>query len=359
MPQHADQRSAESVTCGHPDKVCDQISDAVLDAALAGDPNSRVAMETAGKSQYLLFGEMTTKSELDLPAIALRVHGEIGYYPEETHGVMVDVVQQSPDIALINTEDQGAGDQGLMYGFATWNPMFEHMPTPIMLAHALTNRLTEVRRNGTCSWMRPDGKSQVNLDDEGNVEHVTIAIQHKAEIDLPELRRQVYEHVIVPVVGDIGAEKCTINGTGAFVLGGCAADAGLTGRKIVVDAYGGGVPVGGGAFSGKDPSKVDRSAAYFARYIAKSLVAREMAQRALVELTFTINGFEPDKVRVWADGVRDSNQNLVKYVRENFPLSPSGMIKHLGLTTPNGWRYQDTAAGGHFGRPQFPWEKVS
>lgn len=349
----------ESVTDGHPDKVCDQISDAVVDAALAGDPNSRVAVESAGKSKIMVFGEMTTKSKFDLAEIALRVHREIGYRDDEVQGVIVDVTQQSGDIALINDpEKQGAGDQGIMTGYAVWNPEHEHLPTCVALAHKLTRQLRDVRRNGTLSWLRPDGKSQVVMRD-GVVRHVTIAAQHLKGVPLAEMRTLIHRHVIVPIVGDIDPKQCIINGTGAFELGGFAADSGLTGRKIVVDQYGPLVEVGGGCFSGKDPTKVDRTAAYMARLIAKTIVAKKMAREAVIQFAFTINGLEPDSIDVMVDEPTDASFDFTAWARETFPLSPGGMIKHLGLTTPKGWRYQDAAAFGHFGRPEFPWEKVA
>lgn len=351
--------TVEAVGPGHPDKVCDQISDAVLDAALAGDPGSRVAIETAAKSGITVFGEMTTSSMFDIADIARRVHREIGYRDDEIDGVHVDVVRQSPDIALINDPSkQGAGDQGIMVGYAVNTPEHGFMPIAYALAQRLVRRLKEMRESGTLPFLRPDTKSQVVMKD-GRVEHVTIATQHIEDIELEELRRAVHEHVIVPVVGDISPQACTINGTGKFVLGGPAADAGLTGRKIVVDAYGPWVPVGGGAYSGKDPTKVDRTAAYMARRIAKTIVARGMAEEAMVTLAFTINGLEPDSINVQVFGAKEPNFDFVSWIRENFPLTPGAMIEFLGLTRPSGWSYRDTAAFGHYGRPEFPWEQVS
>ncbi len=357
MYEHGGIQVVESVTNGHPDKFCDRVSDAILDAALAGDPNSRVAIETAAKSGVRVLGEMTTSTPIDIKAIVRRVWNETGYRPEDLRGVDVDVVRQSPDIALINkgAGAQGAGDQGIMNGFAVWNPAHEHMPTCTAFARKLTNRLHEVRASGALPWMGPDGKSQVVMRG-GAVTHVTIAIQHDREAPLEDIRREVFAQVIVPVVGDIDPKACTINGTGAFILGGPAADAGLTGRKIVVDQYGPGIPVGGGAFSGKDPTKVDRTAAYMARFIAKEIVRRQDANEAFVQLAYTINGVEPDALVVIADGRLDAA--LEAWVRKTFPLSPAGMIEFLGLTHPQGWSYEDAAAFGHFGRPQFPWEQA-
>lgn len=356
--------TSEAVTCGHPDKTSDMISDAVLDAALALDPNSRVAVEIAGKHSIWCLGEMTTGPELDeeeIKRIAMGVFvNDVGFRADEVTEVRVDIMRQSPDIALINDpEKQGAGDQGLMYGYACWNPDYEHMPTSHALALALCNKFTEVQKAGTLPWLRPDGKSQVVVNN-GEVTHVTIAAQHYDVLTQEELHHAVHEHIIKPVIGDdFPFEKCTINGTGKFVLGGYAADAGLTGRKIVVDAYGGGIPVGGGAYSGKDPTKVDRTAAYMARYIAKTIVARKMAEMAMIGLSYTINGLEPDSVEVHVHNPADPDFDFEAWVRENFPLNPGGMIALFGMTKPQGWSYKETASGGHYGRPQFPWEQVT
>ncbi|KKW32012.1 MAG: S-adenosylmethionine synthase [Candidatus Uhrbacteria bacterium GW2011_GWA2_52_8d] len=351
--------TVEAVGPGHPDKVCDQISDAVLDAALADDPHSRVAIETTGKGRIKLIGEMTTSSVLDLRELTLRVHREIGYRDDEVDGVDIDVVQQSGDIAMgTNDEVQGAGDQGIMVGYAVNTPEYEYMPIAYALAQKLVARLDEARQAGTLPFLRPDNKSQVVMRD-GQVVRVTIATQHTADVELGELRGAVYREVIVPVVGDVDFANCQINGTGRFVNGSFAADAGLTGRKIVVDQYGPWVPVGGGAFSGKDPSKVDRTAAYMARLIAKTIVADGMAEEALVHLAYTIGYTEPDSVGVRVFKPRDPDLDFETWIRENFPLSPGAMIKRLGLTTPSGWSYQQTAMYGHFGHTEFPWEQVN
>lgn len=350
--------TVEAVGPGHPDKVCDQISDAVLDSALANDPNSRVAIETAGKSRVHVMGELTTSTPLDLREIAMRVHREIGYRDDEIEGVDVDVVQQSPDIAMgTNPEKQGAGDQGIMVGYAVKTPEHEYMPIAFAIAQKLVRQLCEVRESGHFPFLRPDCKSQVVMRG-GRVLRVTIATQHTDDIAIEELRHLVHEHVIVPVVGLIDFDACQINGTGKFVKGSFAADAGVTGRKIVVDAYGPFVPVGGGAYSGKDPSKVDRTAAYMARHIAKTIVAKGMAEEALVHLAYTIGYTEPDSVHVRVCGAC-KDLDFETWVRDHFPLSPGGMIRYFGLTTPNGWSYQQTAAFGHYGRQQFPWEKVA
>jgi len=350
--------TVEAVGPGHPDKVCDQISDAVLDAALKDDPYSRVAIETTGKGRIKLIGEMTTDSQFDLVELAMGVHRSIGYRDDEVQGVDVDVVKQSSDIAMgTNRKVQGAGDQGIMVGYAVNTPDYNYMPIAYAKAQALVRKLVEVREAGTLPFLRPDTKSQVVMR-HSEVTRVTIATQHTADIAIEDLRRAVHEHIIQPVIGDIPFELCQINGTGQFINGSFAADAGLTGRKIVVDAYGPFVPVGGGAYSGKDPSKVDRTAAYMARHIAKTIVTRGMAQEAVVHLSYTIGYTEPDSVHVRVHGADHTDFDFEKWVRDSFPLSPGGMIEYLGLTKPQGWSYQETAAFGHYGRQQFPWEQM-
>lgn len=360
-PMRGGHITVEAVGPGHPDKVCDQISDAVLDAALAGDPKSRVAIESTGKGRIKLIGEMTTNTQIDLVELAMRVHREIGYRDDEVGGVDFDVVKQSNDIKQGVDEDeekeQGAGDQGIMVGYAVDTPDYDYMPIAHTFARRLIRRLDEVRNAGTLPFLRPDNKSQVVMRN-GRVERVTIATQHTEDVELGELREAVHQHVIMPVVGDIAFDRCQINGTGRFVNGSFAADAGVTGRKIVVDQYGPWVPVGGGAFSGKDPSKVDRTAAYMARYIAKTIVMCDMAKEALVHLAYTIGFSEPDSVSARVFGASDSGFDFEQWIRESFELSPSGMVAFLDLTRPEGWNYQDAAAYGPFGRPQFPWEKV-
>ncbi|MBI2474940.1 methionine adenosyltransferase [Candidatus Uhrbacteria bacterium] len=357
-PQKGGNITVEAVGPGHPDKVCDQISDAVLDAALEGDPNSRVAIETCGKGRIKLVGEMTTASVIDLHELAMRVHREIGYNDDEVGGVDIDVVQQSPDIAMgTNVQRKGAGDQGIMVGYAVNTPEYEYMPIAYAIAQRLVQKLVEVREQGKLTCLRPDNKSQVVMKD-GKVVHVTIATQHTDDVSIEDLREMVHRYVIMPVIGEVPFEACTINGTGKFVKGSFAADAGVTGRKIVCDAYGPWVPVGGGAYSGKDPSKVDRTAAYMARYIAKTIVARGMAEEALVHLAYTIGQTDPDSVDVCVYNPSDPEFDFKNWVRDNFPLSPGGMIDLFDLTKPQGWSYRETAAYGHYGRPQFPWEKV-
>jgi S-adenosylmethionine synthetase len=368
--------SSESVTEGHPDKLCDKVSDAVLDAALRQDPESRVACETAVKKGMLLLGEITTKANLDLDAIARKTVTDIGYtYPEcgfdaKTFELTNWITTQSPDISQGVTvgqgdyKEQGAGDQGMMFGYAV-NETPELMPLPIYLAHQLTKRLTDLRKeSGVLSLLRPDGKSQVAVIYENRkpvgLQNVIISTQHK-EINMDILRTMVKEHVIDPVCEEfyLPNTKFMINPTGRFVIGGPEADAGLTGRKIIVDTYGGRGRHGGGAFSGKDPSKVDRSAAYAARYIAKNLVAAGLADEVEVQLAYAIGVAEPTSILVETFGTGKLNYNkLSRIVRDNFPVKPADIISELGLKNPKGWSYYETAANGHFGRSQFPWEKL-
>lgn len=365
--------SSESVTEGHPDKVCDKVSDAVLDAALAIDPESRVACETATTTDYVLvMGEITTNAQLDYEKIVRDTIKEIGYvhqntgFNADTCKVDVKIHSQSPDISQGVTEgqglflEQGAGDQGLMFGFAC-NETPELMPLPISLAHKLTQKLTEVRKSGEISYLRPDGKSQVTVEYENNkpkrVTSVTIAAQHE---DLPYdvIKKDILEKVVIPVCGNyVDSEtKYYINATGKFIVGGPHGDAGLTGRKIIVDTYGGYGRHGGGAFSGKDPSKVDRSAAYYCRYVAKNVVAAGLADSCEVHVAYTIGVANPHNVTVHTFGTgKLSDKFLAHIVEKVFDFRPSAIIKNLDLKKP---RYKNTAAYGHFGRNLFPWEQV-
>ena len=353
-------RSAESVTLGHPDKVCDRLSDAVVDAALDLDPkHARVAAESAIKDHYVTFkGEVTCNGGINYQRIAREVFEHIGYTVDQQE-VIVRIRQQCPDIAHINKAgEQGAGDQGIMTGYAVNEPDHGYLLPEVSLAHQLCHRLEILRRDGTLPWLGPDGKSVVDLVN-GQVNKVTIATMHDAEMGLDELRAAVHEQVIVPVVGDISPDDCTINGTGVFVEGGPWADSGLTGRKIVVDQFGPMVPVGGGAFSSKDPTKVDRSAAYMARCIAKTIVVSGRAPEALVVLSYAINDLQPKTVAViTGDAERDAE--LVRWARDNFDMSPGGIIKYLGLRDREGWRYVDFTSYGHYtalpGRTTPPWE---
>ncbi|RME54204.1 methionine adenosyltransferase [Candidatus Woesearchaeota archaeon] len=374
--------SSESVTEGHPDKLCDKVSDAVLDEALRQDPDSRVACETATKTGAVInLGEITTNGYIDFQSVVRKTVVDIGYvgntfgFDGETCAVINMISSQSPDISQGVTEgmgefkEQGAGDQGMMFGLAT-NETANYMPMPIDLAHKLTLRLAEVRKSGLLSYLGPDGKSQVAVVYDGNpfkkgkvvgLKNVVISSQHLDEVDMQQLRNDIKEYVIDPVCKDLYLleTKFFINPTGRFVYGGPVADAGLTGRKIIVDTYGGFGRHGGGAFSGKDPSKVDRSAAYAARYAAKNLVAAGLADMAEVQLAYAIGVAEPTSVFVETFGTGKLDQEkLEKVVRDHFPVKPKDIIDTLQLKNPKGWSYCDTAAYGHFGRDKFPWEKL-
>lgn len=378
--------TSESVTEGHPDKIADQISDAVLDAIYAKDPQARVACETAVTTGLVLvMGEVTTNCYVDINKIARETINEIGYnnptfgFDGNSCGVMVALDEQSPDIAMgVDTalekrnnemaeediEATGAGDQGMMFGFAC-DETPELMPMPISLAHGLTRKLTEVRKNGTLSYLRPDGKSQVTVEYDGDkvvrVDAVVISTQHAEEISQAQIHEDIMEYVIKPVIpAELLDEKTKyfINPTGRFVIGGPVGDSGLTGRKIIVDTYGGYASHGGGAFSGKDPTKVDRSAAYAARYVAKNIVAAGLAKTCEIELAYAIGVAEPVSILINTHGTgKVSDERLVEIVRENFDLRPAGIIKMLDLRRPI---YKQTAAYGHFGRTDvsLPWEQT-
>ena len=368
--------SSESVTEGHPDKICDLISDAVLDECLRQDKNSRVAAETAIKNGAVwVFGEITTKGFVDIDKVVRDTLKNIGYNHSkigidyENCGVFCSIIPQSHDIAIGVDVDksahhmQGAGDQGMMFGYAC-NETDELMPLPIMLAHKLAKKLSEVRKNGIIPYLGPDGKSQVTIEYDGTISKrvhtVVISNQHSNGIERDKIRKDIIEHVIKPVCGDYLDSETVfhINPTGEFVIGGPQADAGLTGRKIIVDTYGGMGRHGGGAFSGKDPSKVDRSAAYMARYIAKNIVAAGIADRFEIEISYAIGIAEPLSlwVETFGTGKLDDEQ-IISLIRKHFPLTPQGIINHLKLQRPI---YKKTATYGHFGRnePDFTWEKT-
>ena len=359
--------TSESVTEGHPDKVADQISDAVVDEVLAQDPNGRVACETlVTTGMTLLAGEITTTAKLELVPLVRKTLAAIGYtdaasgFDSESSAVIVVLDAQSADIAL-GVDTGGAGDQGMMFGYAC-DETEELMPLPITLAHALTQGLAAVRRGGV-DWLRPDGKSQVTVEYEGSkpvrVHTVVISTQHAADISQEEIRAEMIEKVIRPILKDLMDEDTVIlvNPTGRFVTGGPQGDCGLTGRKIIVDTYGGVGRHGGGAFSGKDPTKVDRSATYMARYLAKNVVAARLAERAEVQLAYAIGVAEPVSVHVDTFGTGTvSDGRLEKILRDVFPLTPRDIIEHLDLRRPI---FQKTAAYGHFGRPEFSWEDTS
>ena len=362
--------TSESVTEGHPDKISDQISDAVLDAALSADPTARVACETLVTTGLVVVaGEITTDAVIDYSRVAREAIREIGYtrakygFDADTCAVLSALDRQSPDIAM-GVDTGGAGDQGLMFGFAC-NETPELMPLPIQLAHMLSRRLAEVRKSGELPYLRPDGKSQVTIEYRDGrpfrVEAVVISSQHDSKVENEQLRSEIEEKVIKHTVSSELLDKDTkyhINPTGRFVTGGPQGDAGLTGRKIIVDTYGGYAPHGGGAFSGKDPTKVDRSAAYMARYVAKNIVAAGLADRCLVQLAYAIGVAQPVSVLVDTHGTgRISEAALAKLVRDNFELTPRGIIESLNLRRPI---YKATAAYGHFGRDGdgFSWEKT-
>ena len=366
--------TSESVTEGHPDKICDQISDAVLDACLEQDPESRVAVECLTKTGVVVVaGELTTQGYVNIPTIVRRTLKQIGYTKSsygieaDTCGVLVHIEEQSPDISQGVTEgqgqyqEQGAGDKGMMFGYAS-DETEAFMPLPIHLAHLLAQRLAEVRKNKTIPYFGPDGKSQVTVEYvDGRPRRVTAVVisnQHDDGIAHDRIEKDVIEKVIRPVCGSWLTEETVfyINPTGKFVLGGPYADAGLTGRKIIVDTYGGMGRHGGGAFSGKDPSKVDRSGAYAARYIAKNLVAAGLAGKREVQRAYAIGVAEPVSVNVNTFGTgRICEEKMVALVREHFPLKPAAILRELELKRPI---YSETAAYGHFGRTQFPWERL-
>ncbi|MCC6406772.1 MAG: methionine adenosyltransferase [Planctomycetes bacterium] len=368
--------TSESVSMGHPDKVCDQISDAVLDACLAQDPNSRVACETlATTGLVVVAGEITTKAKVDYQAVARKTLRRIGYTDEEcgisadSCCVMVTVGTQSPDISQGVTEgqglhaEQGAGDQGLMFGFAcTETP--ELMPFPIYYAHLLVAKLAELREKGVLKWLRPDAKSQLTVEYEGDtpvrVNTVVISTQHSPDVDHKTIVKEIKKHCIEAVIPKEFLDSKTvyhINPTGRFVVGGPHGDCGLTGRKIIVDTYGGMGRHGGGAFSGKDPSKVDRSAAYAARWVAKNVVGAKLATRCEVQVSYAIGVARPTSVRVDTFGTGTVGDDvLTAAVEKVFDLRPAAIIKDLGLKKPI---FEQTAYHGHFGRGNFPWEKLN
>ena len=370
--------TSESVSMGHPDKLADQISDGILDALFAKDPMSRVACETMVTTGIaIVAGEITTKAVIDYPAVVRQVIRDVGYTDDkmgicaDTCAVMLSIDRQSPDIAVGVNEDAakgkeiGAGDQGLMFGYAC-NDTPELMPLPIQLAQEILNRLTEARQKGEVAWLRPDSKSQVTVEYDGGkpvrIDTVVVSTQHDGAVSQEEIRKFVIEKIVNPLLPKhlVNAGiTYHVNPTGRFEVGGPQGDCGLTGRKIIVDTYGGWARHGGGAFSGKDPTKVDRSAAYMARHVAKNIVAAGLADRCEVQIAYAIGVSEPVSVLVDTEGTgKIPDAKLCELVRKVFPLTPGGIIKYLDLRRPI---YRKTASGGHFGRnePEFTWEKTN
>jgi S-adenosylmethionine synthetase len=363
--------TSESVTEGHPDKIADQVSDAVLDSVLAADPTGRVACESLLTTGLVVVaGEITTSAHVDIPRVARDTIRDVGYtrakfgFDYETCAIVTSIDRQSPDIAM-GVDNLGAGDQGLMFGYACRETP-ELMPLPITLAHQLVMRLTAVRKSGQLPYLRPDGKSQVTVRYAGDqpvaVETVVISTQHAPDVTAHRIREDIIEHVIIPTVPPALLDRGTcvfhVNPTGRFVTGGPMGDTGLTGRKIIVDTYGGSCPHGGGAFSGKDPTKVDRSACYMARHVAKNLVAAGLADRAMLQVAYAIGVADPVSILVESFGTaKVSDAVLEGLVRRHFDFTPSGIIKYLNLRRPI---YRKTAAYGHFGRaePEFTWERT-
>lgn len=339
--------TVESVTSGHPDKVCDQISDGILDACLEQDPFSRVAIETFGAHGTLIIGgELTTKAEVDFKSLAAKIYKGIGYRGKLE--IITRIVRQSPDISQ-GVDTGGAGDQGIMYGYAT-SETKEYLPKGVVLVHRIIRRLEKLRRSGEIPWLMPDGKAQITIN-RGLVKTVLVSSQYRNGTSPKVIRRTLINRLISPIVGSLEGIEILINPTGQFVVGGFAADTGLTGRKIMVDTYGGLIPHGGGCFSGKDPTKVDRSGAYMARFAAKNIVANGMAKECLVSVAYAIGRTDP----LMLTAVDGAGKNLSKLVKRNFDFRPNAIIERLDLRRPI---FSKTAVSGHFGRPGFSWEKI-
>lgn len=347
MNQTPGNYTVESVTSGHPDKICDQISDAILDACLAQDPYSRVAVESFGGHNVLVIGgEITTKAEVDFEKIAREVYKKIGY--DHNLKIITNVVKQSPDISQ-GVDTGGAGDQGIMYGYAT-DETEEFMPLAVVMAHKLTKGLEDLRLSGEIYWLKPDGKAQVTIEN-GKVKTILISTQHEDGMGQAEIKKELAEKLIRPMLSSPDGVEILVNPTGRFVLGGFEADTGLTGRKIMVDTYGGLIPHGGGAFSGKDATKVDRSAAYMARFVAKNLVANKLAKNCLVSVAYAIGRAEP----VMIEAINEKGENLSEIVKKHFDFRPQAIMEKLGLRRPI---FFQTASYGHFGKRGLPWEEI-
>ena len=339
--------TVESVTSGHPDKVCDQISDAILDECLKQDPNTRAGIETFGNHGLLVIGgEVTTMANFDAKEIARKVYKEIGY--EKELEIIIGIVKQSPDIAQ-GVDTGGAGDQGIMYGYAT-DETPEFMPSTVVKVHELAKGLENLRRQGQANWLKPDGKTQITIEN-GKIKNILVSCQHDENITQEEIKNFLSEKLIKPIMGEVTGVEILVNPTGRFVQGGFEADAGLTGRKIMVDTYGGLITHGGGCFSGKDPSKVDRSAAYMARFAAKNLVASGLAKQCLVSVAYAIGKAEP----LMVEAINEKGESLADAVKDKFDFRPKAIIERLNLRQPI---YRQTAAYGHFGKENLPWEKI-
>jgi S-adenosylmethionine synthetase len=339
--------TVESVTSGHPDKVCDQISDAILDTCLAQDPNSRVAVEAFGGHNVLVIGgEITSNAKVDYESVARKVYKDIGY--DQELKILTNVVQQSPDISQ-GVDTGGAGDQGIMYGFAV-NETPEFLPEAVVKVHKLSKGLEDLRKNKDILWLKPDGKTQITVKDK-KIKTVLVSCQHQESVSNEEIKNTLIEKLIKPIIGDISGIEILINPTGKFCQGGFEADTGLTGRKIMVDTYGGLIPHGGGCFSGKDPTKVDRSGAYMARFTAKNIVFQGLAKQCLVSVAYAIGKAEPLMIQA----INEDGESLSNIINKNFDFRPKAIIEKLDLKKPI---YQKTASYGHFGKPDLPWEAL-
>jgi S-adenosylmethionine synthetase len=347
--KHNDNYTVESVTAGHPDKICDQVSDAILDAYLKIDPKSRVAVETfGGHGRLVIGGEITSTGKVDYVQIARDVYKNIGYTDELE--ISAHIVEQSPEIAR-GVDTGGAGDQGIMYGFAT-DETPEFLPKGVVLAHKLAKSLEEARRSGKISWLKPDGKTQVTYTD-GKLNTVLVSTQHAPDVSQEEIKKEITEKIIFPLLSETEKQsvKILVNPTGQFIHGGFEADTGLTGRKIMVDTYGGIIPHGGGCFSGKDATKVDRSGAYMARFVAKNLVAAGYGKDVLVSVAYAIGMAEP----LMIEAINEKGEDLSEIVKKNFDFKPHAIIERLSLNDPI---FSQTSTYGHFGKQNLPWEKI-